>query len=134
MDEAVIKYYRRMLRGSFEHTGSLDSPTIFLDSIGENIRVCGAIASNYLHLYINVTNGTIDEVKYLCTCDPTANVAVEILCTLLRGRTLEEAKAITEDSFFPILGGPSTELSKRAKSLLELVNRGILRHRELACR
>lgn len=134
MDEPVIKYYRRLLRGGFEHIGELDNPTIFLDSIGEDIRVCGQIASNYLHLYINLTNGIIDDVKYLCTCDPTANVAVEILCTLLRGKTAEEAKAITEDSFFPLLGGTSIELSKRATSLLELISRGILRYQELASR
>jgi hypothetical protein len=79
MDEAVIKYYRRMLRVGFEHVGPLDNPTIFLDSIGENIRVCGQIASIYLHLYIKVTHDTIDDVRYLCTCDPVANVAVEIL-------------------------------------------------------
>jgi NifU-like protein involved in Fe-S cluster formation len=130
MDEPVIKYYRKMLRGGFEYVGSLDSPSIFIDSIGENIRICGQIANNYLHLYISVTNGIIDEVKYMCTCDPTANVAVEILCTLLHGNTLEKAKAITEESFISALGGPSADLAKRAQGLLELLGRGILRYQQ----
>jgi len=130
MDEAVVKYYRRLLRGSFEYIGSLEHPSIFLDSIGEKIRICGQIGSNYLHLYIGVAGGVIGEVRYKCTCDPTANVAVEILCALLKGKTLEEAKGITEESFLQILGGPSADLGKRAKGLLELLARGISRYRE----
>jgi hypothetical protein len=53
MDAAVIKYYRRLLRTGFEHAGSLENPSIFLDTINENITVCGN-AGNYLHLYLNV--------------------------------------------------------------------------------
>jgi NifU-like protein involved in Fe-S cluster formation len=128
MDEAVIKYYRRMLRGNFEHTGSLPSPSIFLDSVGERIRVCGQIANNYLHLYLNVAGGRMAEVRYLCTCDPTANVAIEILCWLIKGATLDEALALTEESFHPLLGGASAELDRRAINLLELLRRGILRY------
>jgi NifU-like protein involved in Fe-S cluster formation len=117
-----------MLRDGFEHAGSLEHPSIFLDTIGENISLCGAIASNYLHLFVNVANDTIDDIRYLCICDPTANVAVEILCTLARGKTLEEVKTLTDQAFFPILGEASEDLSKRAKGLLELINRGILRY------
>jgi hypothetical protein len=41
MDEQVIKYYRRLLKTGFDHVGSLENPSIFLDSVGEKIRVCG---------------------------------------------------------------------------------------------
>ncbi len=98
MDEAVIKYYRRLLRTGFEHAGSFDNPSIFLDSVGEGLRFCGR-PSDYMHIFINVSNGRIDSIKYLCNCDPAANVAVEILCTLAKGKTLEEVAAMTEDRF-----------------------------------
>ena len=130
MDEVIVKFYRRLLKDGFENAGSLENPSIFLDSIGENVALCGAIASSYMHLFVNVVNGRIDDVRYLCICDPTANVAAEILCTLARGKTLEEAQAITEDSFFPIVGKPCADLAQRAKGLLELLNRGICRYQE----
>ena len=128
MDESVVKYYRRLLRDGFENAGSLENPSIFLDTVGEHISVCGQLASNYLHLFVHVGNDRIDEIKYMCICDPTANVAVEILCLLARGKPLEEVKALTEQSFFPILGDTSEDLAKRAKGLLELLNRGIQRY------
>jgi NifU-like protein involved in Fe-S cluster formation len=132
MDEVIVKYYRRLLRDGFENAGSLENPSIFMDSLGENIALCGAIASSYMHLFVKVANDRIDDMRYLCICDPTANIAVEILCILARGKTLEEAKGIGEESFFPILGAPSAELSQRAKGLLELLNRGICRYQEKA--
>jgi len=42
---------------------------------------------DFMQLYINVINNRIDDIKYMCQCDPTANVAVEILCALLKGKT-----------------------------------------------
>jgi len=125
VDEGVIKYYRKLLRTGFEHAGSFDNPSVFLDSRGEG-RVCGA--HEYMHIYINVSNGRIDGVKYLCTCDPTANVAVEILCTLLKGKKLEEAEATTEDSFFQAVGSRSEDLREKANGLLELLNGELARY------
>ena len=130
MDEPVIRYYRRLLKSGFESIGSLDCPSIYLDSIGEKVRICGGIGNNYLHLYIAVVADEIVDIKYKCMCDPTANVAVEILCKLLPGKTLEQAKGLSEESFLEVLGGPSPELSKRARGLLELLARGIARYRQ----
>lgn len=127
MDEAVIKYYRRLLRDGFEHAGSLQHPSIFLDSIGEGIRVCGR-ATGHMHIFINVSNKTIDDIKYLCSCDPTANVAVEVLCDLVKGKTLEEAASTPGDSFLQVVGSSSEELREKAKRLLELLNRGLTRY------
>jgi NifU-like protein involved in Fe-S cluster formation len=78
-----------------------------------------------MHIFINVTNGRIDDIKYLCLCDPTANVAVEILCALAKGKTLEETQAITEDSFLQAFGTESEGLRKKAKGLLEFLNEGL---------
>lgn len=129
MDEVVIKHYRRLLRGGFEHAGSLENPSVFLDSVGERIRVCGGI-SNYLHMYINIRDGVIDDIKYLCICDPTANVAVEILCGLIKGKNLEAAEALTEESFSEALGSWGEEYVKKSGGLIELLKRGLTKYRE----
>jgi len=129
MDQAVIQYYRRLLKTGFNYAGSLENPSIFLDTVSENIPICGNIG-DYLHLYINVHNGKIDDVKYLCTCDPTTNVAVEILCVLIQGKTTEEIKTITEDLFFKVLESRSEEISKKAKGLMDLLSRGLDRLRK----
>ena len=126
MDEAVIKYYRKLLKTGFENAGSFDTPSVFLESVGDG-RVCGH-AGDYMHIFINVINGRIDGIKYLCTCDPTANVAVEILCTLAKGKRLDEAQAITEDSLLQTVGTRSEDLRNKARGLLELLNRGLTRY------
>jgi NifU-like protein involved in Fe-S cluster formation len=128
MDELVIKYYRRLLRNGFEHAGSLENPSIFLDSVGEKIYICSHIGRDYMHIYINISGDTIDDIKYKCMCDPTANVVVEILCTLVKGKTLAEAAAITEDSFVQVLGSEGKEFLKKSKGIIELLNRGLTRY------
>ncbi len=125
MDEGVIKYYRKLLRTGFEHAGSFDNPSVFLESVGDG-RICGH--GDYMQIFVNVSNGKIDGIKYLCSCDPTANVAIEILCTLLKGKRLEEAEAITEDSFFQAVGSRSEDMREKAKGLLELLNKGLTRY------
>lgn len=132
MDEAVIKYYRQLLRTGFEHAGSLENPSIFLDSVGEKIRICAMAAQNYLHLYINIRNGVIDNIKYLCLCDPTANVVAELLCTLIKDKTIQEAAALTEDSFARALGSQGEEFLKKARGIIELLNRGLVRYQARA--
>ena len=126
MDPAVIRYYRNLLKTGFEHAGSLESPSIFLDTVNEKLPICGNIG-DYLHLFINVIDGVINDIKYLCTCEPTTNVAVEILCYLLKGKKIEEARNMDKESFFDILKAQSPELGKKAEGLLELLNRGLAR-------
>jgi NifU-like protein involved in Fe-S cluster formation len=126
VDKAVIKYYRRLLRTGFEHAGSLDHPSIFLDTVGEGIRLCGG-PTDYLHIFIKVKGNVIVDVKYLCNCDPTANVAVEVMCGLIKGKTLEEASATTVGSFLRVVGR-GRELRIKVRDLLELLNRGLIRY------
>jgi NifU-like protein involved in Fe-S cluster formation len=126
MDPTVIRYYRKLLKTGFEHAGSLENPSIFLDTVNENIPICGNVG-DYLHLYIHIQDGIIDDIKYLCTCDPTTNVAVEILCFLLKGKKVEKAQTMAKESFFEILEAPSQELGKKAEGLKELINRGLAR-------
>ena len=131
MDEAVIKYYRKLLRTRFEYAGSIENASIFLDSVGEKVLICGS-TGDFMQLYINVINNRIDDIKYMCQCDPTANVAVEILCALLKGKTLDDAATLKEEAFFQFLGSNGEELQKKAKGLLELLNKGIARYRSTA--
>jgi len=126
VDEAVIKFYRKLLKTGFENAGSFDTPSISLESVGDG-RVCGH-AGDSMHIFINVINDRIDLIKYLCTCDPAVNVAVEVLCTLARGKTLDEAQAITEDSILQIVGTRSEDLRNKARGLLELLNRGLAKY------
>ena len=104
MDELVVKYYRRLCRTGFEHTGELENPAIFLDTVGEKIRICSHVSHAYMHIYINIRDGIIDDVKYLCTCDPTANVVVEILCNLIKGKTITRGGSTDRRVIFPGAG------------------------------
>lgn len=128
MDETVIKFYRKLLKAGFEYAGSFENASIFLDTTGEKVSICGA-AGDFIQLYVNVTDNTIDDIRYLCVCDPTANVAVEILCALVKGRTLDEAASLTEQAFSQFLGNTGEEMEKKANGLLKLLNLGITRYK-----
>jgi NifU-like protein involved in Fe-S cluster formation len=128
MEEAVIKYYRRLLRTDFENAGSFENASIFVEAVGERMIHCGN-TGNYIHLYIMIDHDTITDIKYLCSCEPTANVAVEILCTLVKGKTLEEAAAVSEQAFYQFLGCNGKELQIKVRGLLELLNEGITGYR-----
>lgn len=124
MDEAVIKYYRRLLKEDFPNAGELDHPSIFVEAVGERLINCGN-TGNYMQLYLQVAGRRIVDIKYLCSCEPVANVAVEVLCTLVKGKTLDEAIVITEEPFYQFLGNRDEQLCKKVQGLLRLLNKGI---------
>jgi NifU-like protein involved in Fe-S cluster formation len=127
MDEVVTKIYRRLLQTGFEYSGSIDHPSIFLDTKLEGLSICGQAGRDYMNIYINVNHGVIEDIKYLCFCDPTANVVVETLCRLVKGRTIEEAKALAKEEFFRVIGSEDESLSKKVLGIIELLHRGINR-------
>ena len=129
MDEAVIKYYRELLKRGFSPC-RLDrrSHRSSWRAIGEKMIDCGN-TGNYMQLYLQVADRRIADIKYLCSCEPTANVAVEVLCTLVKGKTLDEAAGLTEEAFYQFLGCEDEELRKKVRGLLELLNEGITRHK-----
>jgi NifU-like protein involved in Fe-S cluster formation len=128
MEEAVIRYFRELLKRDFPHSGSIENATIFLEVIGEKMINCGN-TGNYMQLYIQVADHRIKDIKYLCSCEPTANVAVEVLCTLVKGKELDEAAALPEEDFYRFLGCRGEELTIKVKGLLELLNEGITRYK-----
>lgn len=129
MDELVVKSYRKLCREGFKHTGELKNPSILLDTVGEKFRICSHVAHSYMNVYIKILKEKIEDIKYLCTCDPTANVTVEILCELLSGRTLEDAELLTEKDFTEFLGGGGEDFLKRVRGIIELLHRGISRYK-----
>jgi NifU-like protein involved in Fe-S cluster formation len=131
VEEAVIKYYRWLLKTDFANSGSLEDPSIFVEAVGEKMIHCGN-TGNYMQLYLNVAGGTIHDIRYLCSCEPTANVAVEVLCTLAKGKTLNEAAALPEELFYQFLGCAGEELKTKVRGVLELLNEGIMDYRDRA--
>ena len=130
MDQQVIKYYRHLLRNGFPHIGKMEEPDVFIDSIGEKIQVCGSIGRAYMHIYVRITGEDIQKISYLCTCDPIANVVIEILSSLIEGKHMSEAERLTEADFVRVLGTDAEEFRKRATGTIELVKRGLDRYRE----
>lgn len=129
MDEAVIKYYRRLLRTGFEHAGSFDNPSLSLDFLdAEGRKRSGCHAADSLHMFINVTNGRIDDIRYLCLCNPTVNVVIEVLCALAKGKRVDETQAIAEDSLLQAIGTRSEDVRKKARALLEFLNNGLAQY------
>lgn len=124
MNEAVIKFYRRLLMEDFPNAGELDHPSVFVEAVGQKMIDCGN-TGNYMQLYFQVVDHRIADIKYLCSCEPTANVAVEILCTLVKGKTLDEVADLTEEPFYQFLGTQDEELRKKVRGVLELLNEGI---------
>lgn len=127
MDQAVIQYYRRLLKEDFPHAGEIELPTIFVEAVGERLINCGN-TGNYMQIYLRVADGRIADIKYLCACEPTANVAVEALCALAKGKTLDEAAGLSENAFYNLLGSRDEELRKKVRGLMELLNEGIVRY------
>jgi NifU-like protein involved in Fe-S cluster formation len=128
MEEAVVKYFRELLRQDFPNAGEIEDASVFAESVGEKMINCGN-TGNYMQLYLKVAGGRIDDIRYLCSCEPTANVAVELLCTLARGKALAEAEAITPETFYQVLGCSGQELQVKVRGLLELLAEGIARYR-----
>jgi NifU-like protein involved in Fe-S cluster formation len=124
MEEAVIKYYRQLLKSDFENSGAIENASIFVQAVGEKMVHCGN-TGNYMQLYLNVVDNTINEIRYLCSCEPTANVAVEVLCTVAKGKSLDEAASLSEQSFYQRIGCEGDELKLKVRGLLEMLKEGI---------
>ena len=54
MDESIIKYYRTLLKTGFEHAGTIQNPTMFLDAVSESMRICDHVGQDSLQVYIDV--------------------------------------------------------------------------------
>jgi NifU-like protein involved in Fe-S cluster formation len=124
MDEALIRYYRQLLKADFPHAGEIEAPTVFVEAVGERLIHCGN-TGNYMQLYLLIAEERIAEIRYLCSCEPAANVAVEVLCGLVKGRTLAEAAALDEEAFYREVGSREAEFAGKVQGILALFNEGL---------
>ena len=122
MDEVVSEKYRKLLETGFEHAGSFDNPTMFVDTKAEGITICGKGPGEYINIYINVSDRVITDIKYLCSCDPTANVVVETLCSLAKGKSIREAKELTKEQFYEEIGSDGGSVRRKVWGTIELLN------------
>ena len=115
------------MQEGFINAGQVENPTMFIDTKAEGVSICGQGSQDFMNIYIKVTDGVISDIKYLCTCDPTANVVVETLCVLAGGKTLEEAKALSKEQFFDVIGSSGGNVYRKVWGTVELLNRVIKR-------
>lgn len=127
MDPAVILKYRRLLTTDFPNSGELEQPAVFVEAIGGKLINCGN-TGNYMQLFVQLNQDSIEDIKYRCSCEPSANVAVELLCELSRHQPLSAIKQLTIDDFFQAVGSRDEEFGKKAEGLLELLDQAIERY------
>jgi len=128
MNEAVAERYRKLMQDGFKNAGSLDNPTMFIDSKAEGVSICGQGRTDFMNIYINISDNMITDIKYLCSCDPTANVVIEALCGLVKGLTLEKAKALTKEQLFKSIGSEDGIVHRKVWGAIELLNRVVKRY------
>jgi NifU-like protein involved in Fe-S cluster formation len=129
MDEAVRLIYRDLVRTGFRYSGKLDNPSIFLDTLEEGVRLCSSVTNGFMNIYLVVQDDVIKKARYLCSCDPTANVVVETMCILVEGKTLEQVENMQETDFYQAIGSRGESLVKRVQGMIELLHRGIKKYR-----
>jgi NifU-like protein involved in Fe-S cluster formation len=72
----------------------MENPAVFIEPIGEKMVHCGN-SGNYMELYLKIEDRKIAGITYQCSCEPAANVAVEVLCTLAKGKSLDDVLNIS---------------------------------------
>lgn len=128
MDEAVSALYRKLMQEGFKNAGEIENPTMFIDSKAEGVSICGQGKTDFMNIYIQVKDREITDVRYLCSCDPTANVVIEVLCNLAKGLSIEKAKDINKDQFYEIIGSSHGPIRQKVWGAIELLNRVIKRY------
>ncbi len=128
MDERVAEKYRKLMQDNFPHSGPMENPTMFIDTKAEGVSICGQGAKDFMNIYMSVSDGVISEVRYLCVCDPTANVLVEALCELAKGKTLEQAKNFSKEEFYEAIGCDNGLVRQKVWGTIELLKRVITRY------
>lgn len=121
MDDIVAEQYRKLMQAGFVHAGSIENPTMFIDSQVEGISICDQATRDYMNLYVMVSDGIITDLKYLCVCNPIANVVVEYLCDMVIGKPLEEAKKVSKEDFFQAIGSDGGGVRRKVWGIIDLL-------------
>ena len=128
MHEAIRAYYHKLSTPGFAQTGKNENASIFLESFAEVSPVCGN-TDDFLYLYIQVVDNLITDIKYQSISDPITNVSIEVFCTLVKGKTLDDAALSKEEAFSLFLGCEDEILQEKAMFLLELLKGGSCRYK-----
>ncbi len=127
MDEKIGEQYRKIVQQNFPNSGEMANPTMFIDTKAEGVSICGQGAKDFMNIYLEVTGDIVTDVKYLCVCDPTANVVVEALATLAEGKTIDQVRALTKEQFYEAIGTQNALVRQKVWGTIELLNRIITR-------
>lgn len=125
MDDKAIQFYRKITREGYQYSGTIDNPSIFLDSSGEKIPLCSKSVDSYVNIYIKIHGDVLEEVKYRHVGRPMSNVVAEIFCALLSGRTIEEAMRLSGRDFSDYLGTDDEEYIEASNSMIKLLHIGL---------
>jgi nitrogen fixation NifU-like protein len=115
--EKVIEYF-------FDpaHAGEMENPD-GMGPVGD--MACG----DFLVMFIRVQEGRLTEVRYQIFGCPAAIATCEAVAEMATGRTLEEAREITDDAVAEFLGGLPEMKLHCSNSAAEALHRAIAHYR-----
>jgi len=88
---AIELYENKVNVGVIENP---DADAVFLDPCGDLVR-----------LYIKINSEIVEDAKFLCYGRPGSLSAMSAMTILLKGKTINRAKKLTEDDILKELGG-----------------------------
>lgn len=103
--KAIELYQNKLNVGVMENP---DADAVFLGICGDLVR-----------LYIKLREGAVSDAKFLCYGCPGSSSAMSALTILISGKTLSQAKLLTENDVANVLGG----LPKNKQECVELAIR-----------
>jgi hypothetical protein len=63
--------------------------------------------------------GLVNDIKYVGIYEATLNIVVEVLCYLVKGRSITELKNLNDDAFIKAIGSHDDKFLKKARILLD---------------
>jgi nitrogen fixation NifU-like protein len=96
--EKVIDYFKNKV-----NMGRMENA----DWVSEHTGSCG----DTLQIYLKINNGVIEDVKFLYVGCPGVGASASAMTNMVKNKTIEEAKKITEKDVLENLGGlPESKL------------------------
>jgi len=96
--EKVIEYFRNKV-----NMGRMENP----DWVSKYTGSCG----DTLEIYLKINNGVIEDAKFLYVGCPPVGASASAITNMVKNKSLEEAKKLTEKDVLENLGGlPESKL------------------------
>jgi len=129
MHEILREYYQKLKKNGFEYAGMIEDADIIMSSFGAFSPVCGS-PDDFVNMHIRLDNDIIADIKYQCISDPTTNVAIEIICALAKGKTLQDLLQFNDDAALHYLGCEDELLQSKTAALLDLLRKEIFSYQK----